>query len=49
MTTPPFFRYDVSQYIEHNQALGVYALQAWIRKHSYSGVFNDWKPKVSCK
>jgi hypothetical protein len=40
MTTPPFFRYDVSQYIEHHQALGVYALHAWVWKYNSLGMFN---------
>jgi hypothetical protein len=34
---------------ELNQALGVYALHAWIWKHNSLGMFNDWNPKVSCK
>ncbi len=34
---------------ELNQALGVYALHAWIWKPNPSGMFNDWNPTVSCK
>jgi hypothetical protein len=34
---------------ELNQALGVYALHAWIWKHNRLGMFNDWNPTVSCK
>jgi hypothetical protein len=33
---------------ELNQALGVYALHAWIWSHNSLGMFNDWNPKVSC-
>jgi hypothetical protein len=32
-----------------NQALGVYALHAWIWKNNRLGVFSDWNPAVSCK
>jgi hypothetical protein len=32
-----------------NQALGVYALHAWIWKHNRLGMFSDWNPTVSCK
>jgi hypothetical protein len=32
-----------------NQALGVYALHAWIWKNNRSGMFSDWNPAVSCK
>ncbi len=31
-----------------NEALGVYALHAWIWKHNPAGLFEDWNPNVSC-
>lgn len=37
------------QTFERNDALGVYALHAWIWKHNPLGMFNDWNPRVSCK
>lgn len=45
-STPPTL---FGRSFELNQALGVYALHAWIWKPNPSGMFNDWNPNVSCR
>jgi hypothetical protein len=31
-----------------NDALGIWALHAWVFKHNPAGLFEDWNPTVSC-
>lgn len=38
----------LGQQFHRNEAVGIWALHAWLWKHNPDGLFADWNPRVSC-